>query len=64
MFEKCPPALTILGDEGYDYGEFGGVSLEDAAAAGGDDDDGGYDYGNFGGVSLEDAAGGRPIPPY
>lgn len=43
-----PPAAS----GGHDYGDFGGVSLEDALGTGGPD------YGDFGGVSLEDAMGG------
>eukprot|EP01046_Picozoa_sp_COSAG06_P024054 COSAG06_NODE_1940_length_8023_cov_11.932988_9_plen_1278_part_00 len=47
------------GDEGgaasHDYGDYGGVSLEDALA-GDSDGDGGYDYGDYGGVSLEEVA--------
>ena len=43
------------GAGGYDYGDYGGASLEDAF--GGADGDG-YDYGDYGGASLEDALGG------
>ena len=67
------PAHKARGDQEYDYGSYGGVSLEDAAAgldSGGDSpvgrtsspiaaaDSTGYDYGDFGGVTLEECMAG------
>ena len=50
--KKSRSAPSENGTGGYDYGDYGGASLEEALGGAG-----GYDYGDYGGATLEDALG-------